>query len=141
MKSSDKTQTAVSALDRIEQALRWGDFDGWISWDSKRDGMVGGCIAHPPTELEDLRTDARAALADLREELERLEQFAKAEADTNVALHDEVERLEAALREIAYAKERQPVTKTTGVSGEPRFLHSWPSRSVALAALGGGGET
>ena len=45
-------------------------------------------------------------------------------------------RYREALEEIAYAKERQPVKKTTGVTGEPRFLHAWPSRSVALRALG-----
>ncbi len=46
-----------------------------------------------------------------------------------------VQDMEKALHEIAYAKERQPVKKTTGVRGELRFIHSWPSRSVALAAL------
>jgi hypothetical protein len=46
------------------------------------------------------------------------------------------DRFREALERIAYEKERQPVRKTTGVSGEPRYLHAWPSRCVALEALG-----
>lgn len=55
--------------------------------------------------------------------------------DALSAIERHVQDMEKALHEIAYAKERQPVKKTTGVRGEPRFIHSWPSRSVALAAL------
>lgn len=51
-------------------------------------------------------------------------------------VEDEILRLTAALEQIAYAREKQPVRKTTGVIGEPRFFHSWPSRIIALRALG-----
>lgn len=47
----------------------------------------------------------------------------------------ERDRYRAALEQIAFAKERQPVRKTTGVSGKPRYLHAWRSRFVALEAL------
>mgnify|MGYP001342006729 CR=1 FL=1 len=46
-----------------------------------------------------------------------------------------VTELEAALRTIAEAKERVPVTGTTGITGRARYTHAIAARSIALAVL------
>jgi hypothetical protein len=51
-------------------------------------------------------------------------------------LMEERDRYRAALERIRDERERVPVKKTTGVSGGPRFTHSWPARFIATEALG-----